>query len=72
MSVSILVHSDADFNVKDKDGRSAIDLARLLGNRQCYDIASKKKDPLPKPESPFIARGKNCTHSVFLAPWPLP
>ena len=60
MSVSILVHFEADFNAKDKDGCSAVDLARLLGNRQCYEIASKKKEPLPKPESPFIGRGKNC------------
>ena len=58
VSVSVLVHFNVDFNAKDKDGRSAVDLARLLSNKQCYEIATKKKNPLPKPESPFLGRSK--------------
>ena len=55
----MLVQSGADFNAKDKDGRSALDLAKLLSNRQCYEIASGKKSPLPTPETPPSMRGRN-------------
>ena len=57
----MLVRFGADFNAKDKDGRSALDLAKLLSNRQCYEIASGKKSPLPTPETPPSMRGKNHT-----------
>lgn len=57
MSVSVLIRFGAKFDVKDKSGRSALDLARLLSNRQCYEIASGKQKPLEVTETPSSNRG---------------
>ena len=58
MSVSVLVQSGADFDLKDNAGNSALELARMLCNRQCYDIASKMQPPLALPKTPLSVRGR--------------
>ena len=62
ISVSVLIQSGADFTLKDQGGRSALDLARLLNNQQCYEIAAKKKSPLPVTDTPPPARGAVCMY----------
>ena len=57
MSVSVLFRFGANFDVKDKTGHSARDLARLLSNCQCYEIASGNQPPLEVTETPPSSRG---------------
>ena len=57
MSVSVLVKSGANFDLKDNAGHTPLDLAKLLSHKECLDIAIQAKAPLELPHTPRSARG---------------
>ena len=51
-SLSVLSHYKTNLLLQDKAGYTPVDLARLLGNRECYDIGCGKNNLNPLPPSP--------------------